>query len=488
MSNVTPELAERYKKRAQELAFHGFDQDYIDKQLAIEFAFGSHWQPPVFNTDWGEGHHFGNDVLPAYTDAVPDTGYPPVLPQPAPNFNNEPYLTNADRPNVESVAISGDLSAINTHPGLYKKEEDPELKEVENITYPKDSNANYVATGSKQDSQPAMVNEHPSFGQRQTPEESYYPPTLKEIEPILMQYVYQGHDQDDICAGFQNKIFDLNNRTNRPIPPSEGLGYTNTHPNCQCYWGIVGARFEEDTPTDEEKSHLQHVNRIVGQRSRRHTLHTVKPDGSLSQRTRGTNPIHESIRETVLGIREQFDWLTPDYVDRIKQVQTPGTWLLIRAAEEAITNHTADPLVMEEYPRHLTNTELHATARTAIGKGADLNHLGEEFLTGGKVMDAEHNLGNGQTQFLVFEQDPEVIQGIANGIISAVSINAGAPRHMDTVCDDKGCLLEPKGLVLGELDGIAFTYVVTDPRGFLWKGNMIPPAKPGVATTGIEIL
>ena len=89
---------------------------------------------------------------------------------------------------------------------------------------------------------------------------------------------------------------------------------------------------------------------------------------------------------------------------------------------------------------------------------------------------------------LVHLKDPEIIHFIETGQIASVSINAGAPRRMDTECDTGECFVVPTGLILGELDGIAFTWVVDDPAGVVWRGKYIPKATAGVKTTRIEII
>ena len=94
---------------------------------------------------------------------------------------------------------------------------------------------------------------------------------------------------------------------------------------------------------------------------------------------------------------------------------------------------------------------------------------------------------------LVMEDDPEINQAIQNGIISAVSINGGSPRT-ETIepcehgCTDNSCelCLVPRGVVLGELDDVALTWVVTHPMGFQWHGINIPAAIAGVKTTPIQ--
>jgi len=41
-------------------------------------------------------------------------------------------------------------------------------------------------------------------------------------------------------------------------------------------------------------------------------------------------------------------------------------------------------------------------------------------------------------------------------------------------------------VILGEIDDIALTWVVSDPRGVMWRGQHIPFAEPGVKTTIIQ--
>jgi hypothetical protein len=346
-----------------------------------------------------------------------------------------------------------------------------------------------------------MTNEEGWVGSKSVPEWQYQPesrkPFVKETESNLMKYVYTGHEKGEICEGFHGKIFDLSKRSGRPIPPSEGLGYTNIHPNCQCYWepvikGAVVTAGEADEPTKEQKSHLAHVNRIVAQRARAGTLHTVKPDGTLSQRTRKTNPIHEArlIRETIAELQGSFNWMTPEYLSRIKSIspQVGGRFMLIRASAETITDHRSEG---EPLRRLLAGDEIHAFGRTGIGKGSDINHLGPAFKTDGTVMDAEYDPIRKELQFLHHEKDPEIINAITRGDISEVSINAGTPRTMTVeVCDPvtgEKCVT-PRGLILGELDNIAFTYVVSSPVGIMWRGHVIPKAKAGVRNTKIELI
>ncbi len=305
---------------------------------------------------------------------------------------------------------------------------------------------------------------------------------------LTAKYVYTGHEYPEICESFHGKTFDLLNRNNRPVPPSEGLGYTNTHPNCKCYWDINKEPVKRiNVATKKQKEHIHTINRKMGQKARHGELHKISPKGKISKKTYDTN---FRLRETIAEIRQDFDWLTDDYLERVRNVGAPGQMFLINASEEAITDHRSEG---EPHRRWLTPDELHAMARTATGKHMDVNHR-PELQTGSEVLDSEYNAGLKQIQMIVNEQDPEILQAIQNGQITAVSINGGAPRS-ETIecpsCDTMGnceCFIVPKGVILGEQDNIALTWVVTDPNGIRYHGQWISPATPGVKTTAIQPL
>lgn len=192
------------------------------------------------------------------------------------------------------------------------------------------------------------------------------------------------------------------------------------------------------------------------------------------------------IRETVSNLRQEFDWASDDYLLTLKQKVNSlgGKLYLIRAAEETITDHRSEG---EPLRRKLDERELFAMARTAINKDIDINHLGQGYITGGVVVDAEYSDAMRKLQMIFWEKDPEVIAAIDQGFITAVSINAGKPRtRAITQCSADGEMCDtPTGLILGELDGIAITYVVTS-EGWMWRGKPISAAQPGVATTAIQ--
>lgn len=108
---------------------------------------------------------------------------------------------------------------------------------------------------------------------------------------VLWKYRRRLNDDNDICATFDGKIFDSESN-NRPVPPSEGRGFTTTHPNCKCYWTIAPKNSEPDSMLKSIGEYIKTIHKKIGQKARWGTLHTVFEDGHISQRTRGTNPRH----------------------------------------------------------------------------------------------------------------------------------------------------------------------------------------------------
>jgi len=194
-----------------------------------------------------------------------------------------------------------------------------------------------------------------------------------------------------------------------------------------------------------------------------------------------------AVRETIGQVVST--WLDESYLNAAKQsAEEHGARLyLIKAAEETITDHRSEG---ELYKRKLAATELQKMVRTAIGKGTDINHGGPDFRTGGVIVDGEWDVNTNEMQYLVIESDQEVIAAIDRGDIDAVSINGGAPRReviepCDHLCVGDSCELcnVPVGVILAELDDIGFTWVASRP--FMWKGQMIAAATPGIKSTVI---
>jgi len=212
----------------------------------------------------------------------------------------------------------------------------------------------------------------------------------------------------------------------------------------------------------------------------------IEPSGQLNETLK---PIQEAIGK----IRHQMKWLSEDYLKKAKEtaINNNGVLYLVRAATETITDHRSEG---EQYRRKLAGKELNAMARTAVGQGLDINH-NPDYATGGIIPDSEYDPIRKEIQMLVIETDPQINQYIANGDVTAVSINGGNPRTQNIEPCYEGCIGEqcelcnvPEGVILGELDQIGMTWVVTAPQGIMWRGIHIEPAVPGIKNTVIEIL
>ena len=343
--------------------------------------------------------------------------------------------------------------------------------------------------------------------------------SLKPDEPleVFAEYEYHGHDSDDECAAYSGKRFNLLETHSRPVIPSENLGYTTTHVNCICTWKILpNYKKAPDTLNRKEESEIHRIESHISNAAKKGTLHTVKKDGELTKKTTSKNPIKEIcacntiqlppvrlnlpksqlskkiLQESIANLRTEFDWLTDDYVTKAKELaaDSGGKLYLIRAAGESITDHRSEG---EPYRRKLSTDELNSMTRTAIGKNMDINHQ-PEYQTDATILDAEFDKNRKEIQMLVIERDPQINNAIEDKKITAVSINGGMPRSESIEPCDHDCTdscelcVVPKGVVLGEIDGIGMTWVVTEPRGLYWNGHFVSSAEPGIKFTKIETL
>ena len=199
----------------------------------------------------------------------------------------------------------------------------------------------------------------------------------------------------------------------------------------------------------------------------------------------------KNIQEAVHDLRDEFGWLSEEYLSKARELaeDSGGVLYLVRAAGETITDHRGSE--GEPYRRKLSAEELNSMTRTAIGKSMDINHQ-PEFETDATILDADFDNNRKEIQMLVIERDDTINDAIDDRKITAVSINGGMPRSetiepCDHDCTDSCELcLVPKGVVLGELDNIAMTWVVTDPQGMYWKSHYIPKATAGIKFTKIQ--
>lgn len=223
---------------------------------------------------------------------------------------------------------------------------------------------------------------------------------------------------------------------------------------------------------------------------------------------RNENAINQEALNKAILYRESMMIDNPDdfhWIDEIaikEMIQEGkkgiGKYILLKAAEGTITDHRVEG---EEHKRIITPEILKKLTYTAIKKGSDINHLFKKRdLYSGTVVDAEFNDRTGFSEFMYFESDKEILQGIEDGFITAVSINGGAARSYKIIdgkgiemdkpgieCADGECYRLGEGIILGEKDNVAFTWVVTKP-GWRYNGRMIPNTTPGIMSTRILVL
>lgn len=498
--NVYPDLIVHINQIYQRMKSEGIPDNEIIRVIRTEFADGSHyWEPwpPKPSGQYDIADRINSNLIPA-------PSYPPYH-----GITKSGELTGMDSLVIpshldmeEQVAIPSSLSKVSigaNHSGGANRTEDG----------PAD---NYTGFGANKEGPPPNIErQDPSYNTRMMPEEMYYPrwrdvsfegqpnlqtdqvPIIKNIMEIAVpnyaRYKYNGHEESEICKSFDGMVFDLNSNDGRPVLPTENTGYTTQHPNCKCNWDfidpLIADQVEPSSLLGHQKEHLSKINRLIGQKSRYGSLHLINEDGTVSDGTTFYNP--RKILETVGELRSQFSWMSPQYENALKSKQLPGKVYLVRAAAETTTDHRVEG---EPYKRKLDGMELVKMARTGIGKSADINH-NPAWRTDSLVLDGEGDDKRHEIQFVVMVQDPEIIRYINTGQIGAVSINGGSPRNeVIGSCNDGSSDLcsHPQGVILGEQDGIAFTWVVTDPNGIVWHGIPIPSAEPGIKTTKIEPL
>lgn len=412
-------------------------------------------------------------TVPDITLNIPDTGYPPEPPI-------EPYLS-------EPPAIHLDI-----------------------VGYPTYDQTNYVATGSKPESQPDMGDIEGWSGEK----DYEYSVNETEFSDKIDQQrkIYFGHEKEEphmvtdeqkapelhIHLELDSSVDEFDFRETA----EEWKEALSDSPRFEGYTGsssfVGNMRYDRDTRGLTMKLNGKSYNfcdvperkwsDLKGATSIGKAFNDIvkgQHDCSISLNIPEENIVRNPIREAIGQIRNEFEWLSDEYLDRIKRVNAKGKWYLIRAAAETVTDHRSEG---EQYRRKLDGDELHAIARTAISHAMDINHLGPDYKTKSLIADAEYDKKRKEIQMLVHEEDPEVNQAIADHKITAVSINGGSPRSTEVKCESTECFNVPRGVVLGEMDGIALTWVVTNRDGVYWQGERIPSAKPGVSNTKIEIL
>jgi len=575
-TTTTGDVAQKAIQMEHELLARGIPEEEVQRAVIAYFSeaeppYAMPWPGPVTGMDLA-GTINNNLVVDTGEPTTNFAGLPKnVEPYPTPNIS--PYGIGSSSEPYQSF-FTPDPNSLGSLSNVY---------DVLSPPYPGD-NTNWSATASQLNSEPSMHGEYGFNVAKSIPEWRYpiedsqvYPTSVspdiiflpsgtnplteakktdkqKKIRNLLLKWglllgglaginkILDGKDPEkplDLyakytatldgktcpeCRDANGKIFNFIELHNRPVLPSENLGYTTRHPNCRCKWDVQSDyKGRVDSLNRKEESEIHKIESHISDAAKNGTLHKVKKDGALSKKTTKKNPIKEecscnqqhlptihlelpivklfpittrrkkTLQESISNLRSEFDWLTEEYISKAQELvyDSGGVLYLVRAAGETITDHTGEG---EPYRRKLSADELNSMTRTAIGKSMDINHQ-PEFEVDASILDAEFDKSRKEIQMLVIVRDNAINNAIDDKKIEAVSINGGMPRSetiepCDHDCTSNNCelCLVPKGVVLGELDGIGMTFVVTDPNGLYWNGHHVPSAEPGIKTTKIEKL
>jgi len=187
---------------------------------------------------------------------------------------------------------------------------------------------------------------------------------------------------------------------------------------------------------------------------------------------------------------DEFDWVDADAMKEMKNYAIShgnGKFILAVVSGDSITDHRIEG--KDQHRRHWTEEELMQNIRTGKGKLTDINHLWEKKdpYSGG-IYDANWNFKTHKGEMILWETDAEIIDAIRKNVITAVSINTGNPRKVDIQCETGECFITPKGVNLGEDNGVGLAFVVTAPEGFVYNGQWIPGMPPGMKFTKLYLV
>ena len=300
---------------------------------------------------------------------------------------------------------------------------------------------------------------------------------IEKLTPYdFMRFQYNSNEDCPVCKPLDNLEFWVDDST-RPIVPNENLGegVYNTHPHCKC-------------------SNIPFVKLLSANDSPKSSRPKSKEaKDSLTERKRITNeylrPLNESLKYQDRRLGE-FNWVTKTTILEMKKhakESKEGRFILAVVSGESYTDHRIEGV--EKHRRHWTENEMRQNIRTGKGKLMDINHLlpKKDPYSGG-IFDANWNDVTKKGEMVLFETDQDILDAIRNDIITAVSINTGAPRDIEINCNTGECLLEPQGTHLGNDKGVALSYVVTSPQGFNYNGKWLYPLPPGMKFTKLYIV
>ena len=569
VETTTGDVAQKAIQMEHELLARGIPEEEVHRAVIAYFSqreppLATPWPGPVTGMDIAG--RVNNVIVPSTREPTTNFDGLPQDVQPYPTPNKSPYGIGTTSQPYPSF-FTPDPNSLGSLSNVY---------DVLNTPYPGDD-TNWAATANKVNSEPSMHGEYGFNVAKAIPEWRYpveqsqvyplkipdiiIPPSgtnrLAEVEPkdkkkkrlrdLLLKWalllggivgINKILDSQDLdkplelyarytakldaktcpeCRKANGEIFDILETHNRPVLPSENLGYTTRHPNCRCKWNMKpNYKGTPDSLNRKEESEIHGIENHIDKAAKDGTLHKVKKDGKLTKKTTHKNPMKEfsnsltiklpslrldlsksklsrrALQESIADLRSQFDWLTDDYIAKARELayDSGGVLYLIRAAGETITDHRGES---EPYRRKLSADELNSMTRTAIGKKMDINHQ-PELETDATILDAEFDKNRKEIQMLVIERDPQINEAVKDRKITAVSINGGMPRTESIEPCDHDCTdscelcLVPKGVVLGELDDIGMTWVITDPNGMYYNGRFVSSAEPGIKFTKVEIL
>ena len=301
---------------------------------------------------------------------------------------------------------------------------------------------------------------------------------MQKLSPVkFLKFKYNsGKIECPICKPLDGMEF-AEDDTTRPILPSEkmGEGVYNTHPNCLCtYEGFSKLIEEEKTP----KSDSAQSRAAASSLRERHDITEEY-----------LRPLKESLNIYKDRMPGEFDWVNDEAIENMKtftKEHPDGRFILAVVSGESFTDHRIEG---ETLRRHWTKNELIQNIRTAKHKLTDINHMWQKKdPMSGMIYDANWNFTTDRGEMILWESDPDILNAIRNDIITAVSINTGKPREVEENCSTGECFTEASGTVLGEDNNVALAYIVTDPQGFKYNGQVIPAMPPGMKFTKLYLI
>jgi len=185
---------------------------------------------------------------------------------------------------------------------------------------------------------------------------------------------------------------------------------------------------------------------------------------------------------------QAFAWV-PD-VGRLKEISRTqkGKILLVEGLHPMVT----DPVNRGHGAREWTKGQVMKSAYTAIGKGLNIHHvlrLNPAYQH--VVLDGEFNDLTETAEYVVYEEDPEILRLIREEYITKVSMQ-GDPRRNPVKCDKCGtsecrCREVPEGVIFGSSLNESMAYVITKDDA-TYYGKPIPKAPPGDWNTSVRIV